>query len=245
MEALIRFEHCALMALARKMRHGANVRHLQSISSASNYFKNGKSRRWTSSVLVASWVMDMVFRDDECRICKDHAPANFATVKRMASNLLRRASGKDSLRFKRKMGAWDDEFLAGLIAPNQCSPDSPGTGEGAASFGCRLSAAIERRARRRAPLCGHPTTAACRNGHFGHCSGCCGGTMQHVSARDAKYGFGRLIDLARNAPVTVEKHGRPVVVVMSVEEFKRLKAFDPLPNLTQPIAPGSDGTVRQ
>ncbi|MCF8708524.1 type II toxin-antitoxin system prevent-host-death family antitoxin [Rhizorhapis sp. SPR117] len=33
-----------------------------------------------------------------------------------------------------------------------------------------------------------------------------------------------LIDVARAEPVTVEKHGRPVVVVMSVEEYKRLVA---------------------
>jgi predicted transposase YbfD/YdcC len=61
------------------------------------------------------WVMDMVFRDDECRIRKDNAPANFATVKHMASNLLRRAPGKDSLRVKRKLAAWDDDYLAALI----------------------------------------------------------------------------------------------------------------------------------
>ncbi|MDF2811373.1 MAG: prevent-host-death family protein [Microvirga sp.] len=47
--------------------------------------------------------------------------------------------------------------------------------------------------------------------------------MQSMSAKDAKYGFGRLIDLARAEPVLVAKHGRPVVVVMSVEEFERLK----------------------
>jgi predicted transposase YbfD/YdcC len=64
------------------------------------------------------WVMDMVFRDDECRIRKRNAPANFATVKHMASNLLRRAPGKDSLRVKRKMAAWDDDFLASLVARN-------------------------------------------------------------------------------------------------------------------------------
>ena len=61
------------------------------------------------------WVMDMVFRDDECRIRKENAPANFATIKHMASNLLRRAPGKDSLRVKRKMAAWDDDYLADLI----------------------------------------------------------------------------------------------------------------------------------
>jgi len=50
--------------------------------------------------------------------------------------------------------------------------------------------------------------------------------MKTLTAKDAKYGFGRLIDLARAAPVAVAKHGRPVVVVMAVEEFERLKALD-------------------
>ncbi|MBP2549691.1 prevent-host-death family protein [Neorhizobium galegae] len=48
--------------------------------------------------------------------------------------------------------------------------------------------------------------------------------MQHMSARDAKNGFGRLIDLARASPVSIDKHGRPVVVVLSVEEYERLSA---------------------
>ena len=43
------------------------------------------------------WVMDMIFRDDECRIRTNHAPANFTTIKHMAQNLIRKAPGKDSL----------------------------------------------------------------------------------------------------------------------------------------------------
>src|ERR1035437_2826869 len=62
------------------------------------------------------WVMDMIFRDDECRIRIDHAPANFTTLRHMALNLIRKAPGKDSLRLKRKVAAWDDDFLASLIA---------------------------------------------------------------------------------------------------------------------------------
>ena len=50
--------------------------------------------------------------------------------------------------------------------------------------------------------------------------------MQILTAKDAKYGFGKLIDLARAEPVAVAKHGRTVVVVMSVEEYERLKALD-------------------
>jgi predicted transposase YbfD/YdcC len=61
------------------------------------------------------WVMDMIFRDDECRVRTDHAPANFTTIKHMALNLIRGAPGKDSFRLKRKIAAWDDDFLASLI----------------------------------------------------------------------------------------------------------------------------------
>jgi predicted transposase YbfD/YdcC len=61
------------------------------------------------------WVMDMIFRDDECRIRTDHAPANFTTIKHMAHNLIRQAPGQDSLRVRRKLAAWDDDFLASLI----------------------------------------------------------------------------------------------------------------------------------
>jgi len=62
------------------------------------------------------WVLDMVFRDDECRIRTANAPANFTTLKHMAQNLTRRMPGKDSLRLKRKTAAWDDDFLASLVA---------------------------------------------------------------------------------------------------------------------------------
>src|SRR3974390_1382818 len=61
------------------------------------------------------WVMDMIFRDDECRIRTEHAPANFTTLKHIAHNLIRKASGKPSFRAKRKIAAWDDDFLASLI----------------------------------------------------------------------------------------------------------------------------------
>ena len=42
------------------------------------------------------WIMDMIFRDDECRIRTEHAPTNFTTLKHMAHNLICKAPGKDS-----------------------------------------------------------------------------------------------------------------------------------------------------
>jgi predicted transposase YbfD/YdcC len=62
------------------------------------------------------WVLDMVFRDDECRLRTDHAPANFCTIKHMAHNLIRLAPANASLRLKRKTAGWDDDFLVSLVA---------------------------------------------------------------------------------------------------------------------------------
>ncbi len=48
--------------------------------------------------------------------------------------------------------------------------------------------------------------------------------MKTMSAREAKNGFGLMIDTARAEPVLIEKHGRGVVVVVSVEEYERLNS---------------------
>ena len=61
------------------------------------------------------WVMDMVFRDDECRIRKGNAPANFTTIKHAASNMLRSVKGNQSIRLKRHLAAWDEDFLFQII----------------------------------------------------------------------------------------------------------------------------------
>jgi PHD/YefM family antitoxin component YafN of YafNO toxin-antitoxin module len=49
--------------------------------------------------------------------------------------------------------------------------------------------------------------------------------MKTLTAKNAKYGFGRHIDLARAEPVAVAKNGRSVVVALAAEEFERLKAL--------------------
>ena len=48
--------------------------------------------------------------------------------------------------------------------------------------------------------------------------------MKSMSAKEAKNGFGLLLDTARAEPVVIEKHGRPVVVVLSTEEYDRLQS---------------------
>ncbi len=44
------------------------------------------------------------------------APENFVTLKHMAANLARKQPGRDSFRLRLKTAAWDDDYLAKLIA---------------------------------------------------------------------------------------------------------------------------------
>jgi predicted transposase YbfD/YdcC len=63
------------------------------------------------------WLMDCLFRDDECRVRTEHAPVNFATIKHIAHNLLRRHPAKLSMTTKRLKAGWSEQFLASFIAP--------------------------------------------------------------------------------------------------------------------------------
>ena len=49
--------------------------------------------------------------------------------------------------------------------------------------------------------------------------------MRSMAALEAKNRFGELLDAAQREPVTIEKHGRPVAVVLSAEDYKDLEAL--------------------
>jgi len=47
--------------------------------------------------------------------------------------------------------------------------------------------------------------------------------MRTISSLDAKNRFGQLLNAAQRAPVTVTKKGRPAAVVMSIEDYERMR----------------------
>lgn len=47
-----------------------------------------------------------------------------------------------------------------------------------------------------------------------------------LSAKDAKTHFGLLLDMAQRHPVTIEKKGRPVVVVLSLHDFSHYQQVE-------------------
>jgi prevent-host-death family protein len=53
-----------------------------------------------------------------------------------------------------------------------------------------------------------------------------GDSLKTFAAKEAKDRFGRLLDTAQREPVTIEKKGRPIAVLLSVEEYARLEALE-------------------
>lgn len=49
--------------------------------------------------------------------------------------------------------------------------------------------------------------------------------MENVAAKEAKNRFGELLDRAQRGPVTIEKHGRPVAVLLSAQDYQELESI--------------------
>ena len=60
-------------------------------------------------------MLDVTFREDQSRGRRDHAPANFNTLRQFALNLLRRESTRASIKRKRFKAALDDSFRANVV----------------------------------------------------------------------------------------------------------------------------------
>ena len=63
------------------------------------------------------WVLDVTFREDHSRLRKGHGAANMAVVRHFALNLVRTASDKHSLKTRRKLAGWSNDYLASLLNP--------------------------------------------------------------------------------------------------------------------------------
>lgn len=61
------------------------------------------------------WVLDVVFHDDLARLRTGHGPENMAVVKHIAMNLLTTAKPTTSLKNRRKLAAWNLDYLNALI----------------------------------------------------------------------------------------------------------------------------------
>lgn len=70
------------------------------------------------------WALDVVFREDDCRVRKGNAPENLNTLRKIALEILASSLDKNSLKVKRKNAGWDNQYAFDVIH-NFINKDDP------------------------------------------------------------------------------------------------------------------------
>jgi hypothetical protein len=61
-------------------------------------------------------VLDVTFREDDCRVRDRTAVRNFAMLRKIAINLVRRHNNSsNSLRGRRKIAAWNNQYMLQVL----------------------------------------------------------------------------------------------------------------------------------
>jgi len=62
------------------------------------------------------WLLDMSFREDECRIREANSAHCFAILRKIALNLIRQdSSSRNSIRAKRKKAGWSNDYMDSIL----------------------------------------------------------------------------------------------------------------------------------
>ena len=62
------------------------------------------------------WQLDVTFREDQCRLRKDHADENFSTLRKTALSLLKNeTTAKCGIKNRRLLAGWDDAYRTKVL----------------------------------------------------------------------------------------------------------------------------------
>lgn len=87
---------------------------IASLAADAKLFSQAVRMHW--GVESMHWCLDVGFREDACRVRKDHAPENLAVIRQIALNLLKQEkTAKVGIQTKRLMAGWDHAYLAKLL----------------------------------------------------------------------------------------------------------------------------------
>jgi len=90
--------------------------YISSLAGPPKLFNTVVRTHWTIENQL-HWVLDVVFREDDCRVRRGHAAENLAVLRHMALNLLKREHiSKLSIQNKRLRAAWDNHYLLQLLS---------------------------------------------------------------------------------------------------------------------------------
>lgn len=61
------------------------------------------------------WILDVVFREDDCRSRSGYSPENFSMLRQFALNLIKKEPSDKSIRRKVNIAGWDEDFLLEIL----------------------------------------------------------------------------------------------------------------------------------
>lgn len=78
------------------------------------YFLNATKLHWEVENKL-HWILDVTFKEDDCRCSIGNSAQNFAMLRQFALNLIRQEPTKKSVDRKQKLAGWVDEFLLEIL----------------------------------------------------------------------------------------------------------------------------------
>lgn len=103
----------------RTVKEETTIEHRYYISSAEDSAKSllGASREHWGIETSLHWCLDIAFREDESRIRKGNGAENFAILRHIALNLLKKEdTAKMGIKNKRLKAGWDGVYLEKVLA---------------------------------------------------------------------------------------------------------------------------------
>lgn len=88
--------------------------YLSDLSATAQQFNCFIRKHWSIENRL-HWKVDVVFREDVSRTKSENAPENLATARKMALQLLNQLSDKESIKNRRKIAGWDDDYLKNIL----------------------------------------------------------------------------------------------------------------------------------
>ena len=88
---------------------------ISSLSADAKKILKSKRSHWKIENQV-HWVLDIAFREDECRVRKAHAAENLAVLRHMALNMLKNEkTAKGGIHAKRLQAGWNNDYLLSVL----------------------------------------------------------------------------------------------------------------------------------
>jgi predicted transposase YbfD/YdcC len=114
------WSHCKSIVMVEAVREIAGQRseqtryYLSDLVLTPRAFNNHVRHHWGIENQL-HWSLDVVFHEDQQRIRTGNGAENFATVRKVALQLLQRVKDKESIKSRRKLAGWDEKYLLKIL----------------------------------------------------------------------------------------------------------------------------------